>query len=230
MGPGTLQRKAKGSYHHGNLERALIEAALTTIRDDGVSALTLRAVGARLGVSRTALYRHFEDKAALLARVAAEGFRLLHAALAGARDAAPAGGGDALQAMARAYVRFALANQSHFATMFGGHLEDWSRYPDLIAAATGAFDVLLETITVEQEDGRIVDGDPIELAEIAWSMSHGVATLGAARHLQRTATSVEDLAVLACGLLEDGLRPARPRARSARRRRAQPASTCYDRR
>ena len=74
----------KRAYHHGDLERSLIEEALTVIREEGVQALTLRGVGSRLGVSRTALYRHFDDKEALLARVAAEGFKRFHEALSGA--------------------------------------------------------------------------------------------------------------------------------------------------
>src|SRR5215831_17121958 len=80
--------RKKGAYHHGDLERSLVEAALVTIQEEGVEALTLRGVGARLGVSRTALYRHFEDKTALLARVALEGFRLFREALQTAVDEA----------------------------------------------------------------------------------------------------------------------------------------------
>jgi AcrR family transcriptional regulator len=200
------QRKAKGAYHHGDLERALLEAALRTIREDGVQGLTLRGVAARLGVSRTALYRHFEDKTALLAAVAAAGFRLLHDALTRAIAKAAAEGTDTLQEMARAYVHFALSNQSHYQTMFGGFLTDWSRYPDLIEHGEAAFNVLVETIRDEQRRGRIVAGDPLELAEITWSLSHGIATLGAARHLERTSIGVEELAVLGCRFLEHGLR------------------------
>src|SRR5262249_56309453 len=70
-------RRRHRPYHHGNLRRALLDEALATIRTEGVDALTLREIGARLGVSRTALYRHFADKRALLAGVATEGFRTL---------------------------------------------------------------------------------------------------------------------------------------------------------
>lgn len=202
-----LRRKPKGAYHHGDLQRALLEAALRTIREEGVQALTLRGVGARLDVSRTALYRHFRDKADLLARVAAEGFRLLHQALTAAKTDAGSRGSDVLQAMAVAYVHFAVANQSHYQTMFGGFLEDWSRHPDLIVHAEAAFNALLDTIRDEQSRGLIVAGDPLELAEITWSMSHGIATLGVARHLERTPMPVEALAALACRTLEHGLRP-----------------------
>src|SRR5262245_47090977 len=69
------RRKRPSQYHHGDLRRALVEEALRTIQSAGVSGLTLRSVGETLGVSRTALYRHFKDKSALLAEVAREGFR-----------------------------------------------------------------------------------------------------------------------------------------------------------
>jgi AcrR family transcriptional regulator len=203
-------RVRKRAYHHGDLERALVETAVQTIRDEGVQALTLRNVGARVGVSRTALYRHFDGKEALLARVAEEGFRRLHAALAKSlkspATAAETRATDPLQAMAAAYGRFARANPSHYQTMFGGVLTDWSRYPGLIRHADAAFGILVDTIRDEQQKGRIVPGDPVELAEITWSMSHGIATLGMARHLDRTPTGIEGLTAMAARLLQEGLR------------------------
>src|SRR5436190_672181 len=75
------KKKKAGQYHHGDLRSALLEEAVRTIQTDGVDELTLRAVGAALGVSRTALYRHFSDKQALLAAVGREGFRMLRLAL-----------------------------------------------------------------------------------------------------------------------------------------------------
>ena len=74
---GKPARKRADRYHHGDLRRALLQAAVRTIQSHGVDGLTLRGVGSALGVSRTALYRHFTDKAALLTAVAAEGFRML---------------------------------------------------------------------------------------------------------------------------------------------------------
>ena len=196
----------KRAYHHGDLERALVETAVRTIRDEGVQALTLRGVGARLGVSRTALYRHFDDKQALLARVATEGFRRFHQALAAAVDRADKRRRDPLPAMAAAYLQFARANPSHYQTMFSGVLTDWSGYPELVLHAEAAFNVLVDTIRHQQTKGRIGAGDPIELAEITWAMSHGIATLGMAQQLSRTATALDDLAMLGCAILGRGLR------------------------
>ena len=66
----AAKRKPAAAYHHGDLRRALLAETARTIRKEGVDGVTLRAVGKRLGVSRTALYRHFADKPALLAAVA----------------------------------------------------------------------------------------------------------------------------------------------------------------
>jgi AcrR family transcriptional regulator len=211
------RRKPKGAYHHGDLERALVEAALRTIRHEGVQGLTLRGVGAQLGVSRTALYRHFEDKAALVARVALEGFTLFHDALAAAVARANREGGDALEEMARAYVRFAMANQSHYQTMFGGFLTDWSRYPDLMQRGEAAFRLLVDAVREEQRKQRLVAGDPVDLAEVFWSFSHGISTLGAAGHLPRASAAIEDLAVFGCRALREGMRGSRKRLESPKR-------------
>lgn len=176
------------------------------IREEGVQALTLRGVGSRLGVSRTALYRHFDDKEALLARVAAEGFKRFHEALSAAVQRATASRANPMTAMGAAYMRFALSNPSHYQTMFSGVLTDWNRYPDLVRHADGAFNVLLDTIRAEQREKRIGPGDPLDLAEITWALSHGLATLGLARQLRRTPGQLQDLAVLGCTILEHGLR------------------------
>lgn len=68
-------------YHHGDLKRALVEASIELIREQGVEALTVAEVGRRVGVSSAAPYKHFPDRRALLQAVAAEGNRRLAAAL-----------------------------------------------------------------------------------------------------------------------------------------------------
>jgi AcrR family transcriptional regulator len=207
MATTRATKSIKRAYHHGDLERALVDTAVAVIRDEGVDALTLRGVGAKLGVSRTALYRHFDDKQALLARVAAEGFRRFHETLVGALARATKRRTEPLPAMAAAYIRFALENPSHYRTMFGGVLTGgWEKYPDLARHGEAAFNVLLDTIKAEQQRGRIGRGDPLDLAEITWALSHGLATLGLAGQLQRTPAQLQDLAVLGCSILVSGLR------------------------
>jgi AcrR family transcriptional regulator len=189
--------KKKSSYHHGDLERALVEAAAEIVRDKGIDALTLRGVGDYLGVSRSALYRHFEDKSALLARLAAVGFRGLSAALNFAQDTAQASGREPLEEMAGAYVRYALSNPSHYRVMFGRAIDNWERYPDLVAEGEAAFSLLLNTVAKSQQEGKIVAGDPLRLSQVIWSIVHGIATLGMDGQLTHKQAKPEELDTLA---------------------------------
>ena len=67
------------SYHHGNLRQALIDAAVGALQTEGIEALSLRKLAKDIGVSHNAPYMHFEDKEALLAAIAEEGFKRLAA-------------------------------------------------------------------------------------------------------------------------------------------------------
>lgn len=170
-------RRSRRPYHHGNLRRALLDEALATIQSEGVDALTLREIGARLGVSRTALYRHFADKRALLAAVATEGFRALRQRLVAAWDE---GGRDgaAFEAMGAVYVRFAVDNPSHYRVMFGGALDPRASEPDLLVEAAGAFQALVDALTLLQRDGVVQPDDPETMARYVWALVHGMAMLG----------------------------------------------------
>jgi AcrR family transcriptional regulator len=172
----TAVRKPASRYHHGDLRRALVEEAVRTIGGDGVEALTLREAGRRLGVSRTALYRHFSDKSALLAAVAREGFQRFRADLLDAWDRA-GGGRDGFAAMGDAYVRFATANPSHYRVMFGQFSALSAKDPSLQADASAAFQVLLDALSSLQRQGVVPTGELNLLAEYIWATVHGVAML-----------------------------------------------------
>lgn len=112
-------------YHHGDLRQALIGVAAELVRERGPDGFSLREAARAVGVSNTAAYRHFADRADLLAAVAAAGFTRLAADLAAA-DAAvpgdsPASARDAAVATARAYVGFALRDPATFRLVFGRH-------------------------------------------------------------------------------------------------------------
>ena len=173
---GRAARRPRRSYHHGDLRRALLDEALAIVRDEGVDRLTLREIGARVGVSRTALYRHFADKHALVTAVATEGFRMLREQVAAAWEG---GAGDraALRAMGAAYVRFAVANPSHDRVMFSRFVAPEPRDPELALEAGGAFQALVDAVAALQDDGLLRDDDTALMARYVWSVVHGVAML-----------------------------------------------------
>ena len=170
-------RKPNRPYHHGNLRRALLDEALATIHAEGVEGVTLREIGARLGVSRTALYRHFADKRALLAAVATEGFRTLRQQLIASWEEGGRGR-PAFESMGVAYIRFAAANPSHYRVMFGGFVDPDACDPELTAEAAGAFQALVDALTALQRDGTMRAEDTVTMARFVWAVVHGVAMLG----------------------------------------------------
>lgn len=169
------RRKRPSRYHHGDLRRALVEEALRTIRADGVAGLTLRGVGQTLGVSRTALYRHFADKAALLSEVAREGFSTLRLETIEAWERGGRGWAG-FEAMGAAYVRFAVANPSHYRVMFGGFVVA-SPNADVAREGSGAFQALVDAIAWLQQEGLMRPDDAQQLARFVWALVHGVAML-----------------------------------------------------
>jgi AcrR family transcriptional regulator len=198
--------KANRPYHHGNLRRALLDEALATIRTDGVDAVTLREIGARVGVSRTALYRHFTDKRALLAAVATEGFHTLRQQLVAAWDE---GGRTraAFNAMGVAYVHFAVANPAHYRVMFGGFIDRKAPEPDLDAEASGAFQALVDALAALQGDAAVRGDDTVTLARFVWAVVHGVAMLAIDGQLCEHPEDVEQLLGYAIERLRNGIDP-----------------------
>lgn len=168
-------RKAD-AYHHGDLPRAMLAEAVKTIQKRGVDSLTLRSVGEKLGVSRTALYRHFANKEALLGAVAHEGFRKLRTELFDAWDLAGRGRAG-FMAMGSAYVAFATRHPSHYRVMFGGVLRSGDAALPPGDQTVDAFGVLVDAL-IELQGKRLVREDPPEqLALFVWSVVHGVAML-----------------------------------------------------
>lgn len=174
--PSRPKKKPVERYHHGDLRRALLDEALRTIQAHGANHLTLRAVGGRLGVSRSALYRHFADKQALLAAAACEGFRMLRQAVADAWEH-NGHGRTGFEAMAKAYVQFAVAHPSHYRVMFGGFIESATKDEDLMGEARAAFQVLVDAIVDQQNNGLIRRDDPVLIARFTWALVHGISML-----------------------------------------------------
>jgi len=200
------RRKPAAAYHHGDLRRALLAETARTIRREGVDGVTLRAVGKRLGVSRTALYRHFADKPALLAAVAREGFQGFSRDLSQAWTEA-GGGRSGFRAMGAAYVRFAIANPSHYRVMFGAFKDLCERDPELSADANASFKVLLDAVVTLQAGGLLRADPPQRLARYIWAAVHGVAMLAIDGQLGPDPKDADALARFALERLSTGIAP-----------------------
>ena len=199
----------KRPYHHGDLRQALLDAALPLLRKGGPEALTLRAVARAAGVSQTAPYRHFADRDALVAAVADDGFRRLHTELVTAvRAPAKTLGKEAkteragLQALALAYVRFALRHPAEYRVMFGGELPASRKG----SSREAVFQFLRGGIERLQQLKLVRSGDSYALALSAWALVHGVVLLALDGQLAgKAAPKPDELTLTATELLMFGM-------------------------
>lgn len=182
------------TYHHGNLEEALIAAARDELAETGPDALSLRGVARRAGVSHAAPYHHFDGKAGLLARVAEQGFRGLDAAMAAAQQAAAADAQAQLVATGTGYMNFALGSPAVFKLMFRGEFLDDYDDPALREASSTSFGRLLAAVEAVHRDAGLEQADAMADAVLAWSAVHGLATLAVEGALGWLGADVDELA------------------------------------
>lgn len=170
-------RKSRRGYHHGNLREALIEAALELIGDKGVAGFTFAEAARKAGVSPAAPYRHFKDRDALLADVAAKGYVAFNEALTKAWNGGKPNALTALQNTGKAYLDFARAEPAFYSAMFESGLQP-PEYPELRQAADSAFDTLRTAVEALISEASVDPKPPaLMMALHIWAMSHGIASL-----------------------------------------------------
>ncbi|ORE87238.1 TetR family transcriptional regulator [Oceanococcus atlanticus] len=170
----------KSAYHHGNLRAALLDTARSLVQAQGLDGLTLRAVAERLGVSRSAIYRHYSSKDELLGQIIMEGFEQLRAATAEAAqqrakrtESCPL---DQLHHMGLAYIRFAVEHADLYDLMF--HPSLIGRSCDTVKMASlRSYEVLTDMLQRCQQAGQIKAGEPHRQAFAIWASLHGLVSL-----------------------------------------------------
>lgn len=160
-------------YHHGDLKRALIDAADSMIEETGADELSLRGLAHEIGVSRMAAYNHFEDKSGLLAEIVRLGFEALERRLT-EPGPVPESPREALARAAEAYIALAAERPERFRLMFSKTRVDLARHQGAAAAAAGAYAALRRIVT------QAAGGEAAGAATLAaWSLVHGFAVLRA---------------------------------------------------
>ncbi len=167
----------KTTYHHGDLRRSLLDAAKTMIRAEGIKAVTMRKLAARVGVSRSALYHHFADKQDLLCALALEGFERQKSQFTDSKQALSEV--ELFSRHIRDYVMFAVENPEYYDLMFGRDI--WkSGHPTeaLKVEAYTSFRNYTHAIAHWQAQGIIpAEFEPTRFAQVSWSMLHGISRL-----------------------------------------------------
>ena len=176
-------RSSERPYHHGNLRRTIVRAALEILRETQSVEFSLRELARRAGVSHNAPYKHFADKRELLAAVSAAGFETLTKRMA--REMASfQNPRQRLFAMLRAYIDHGVENPALYSLMFGGYLSGphYSRPIIELAEAEKTKALIAEAIIAGALGAAIPQTERNE-RKIAgailacWSLVHGLTLL-----------------------------------------------------
>ncbi|MFK0571257.1 TetR/AcrR family transcriptional regulator [Endozoicomonas sp.] len=170
-------------YHHGNLHQKLLEEATLMIGEQGVDGISMRALAERVGVSRTAAYHHFKDKNALLCAIAEQGFQHWQAHFAQLMHEQSGDMTRWLKAFVRSYLDLSWKHPEEYDLMFGRPV--WKNGEPTESLKTASFACfqdyvdLIRLLTQEgQEGGELSkDIDCLRLAQVSWSMLHGMSRL-----------------------------------------------------
>jgi AcrR family transcriptional regulator len=190
-------RRHRRPYHHGDLRRALLDAAEEELTENGIEGFSLRGVAKRAAVSHAAPAHHFRDATGLLTALAALGFRRFVLAQDRRQSEAKPDALAQLIAAGLGYIDFATTHPALFRLMFSSNRPDFTN-AELAETAGGAFERLVAQVR------GVVGADPrqdrIAMLDVmaAWSMVHGIADLmnsGRAKPLLQMPTTERESAV-----------------------------------
>ncbi|MGI9385683.1 MAG: TetR/AcrR family transcriptional regulator [Methyloligellaceae bacterium] len=171
----TEQVQPKSGYHHGDLREALISAAQQLVEEGGADKFSLADACRLAGVSTAAPYRHFRNREEILAEVTARGFDALHERSAKAVEAEGEGTTEAIVAMGRAYVTFAVEQQALFRLMFGQD-PAVKEAEQVLGTGRCCFEWVIQQVAIYCEKNG-VEGDAVEIAVRLWTFVHGASSL-----------------------------------------------------
>jgi AcrR family transcriptional regulator len=199
-----MSNEKKRLYHHQNLREKLLGTATEMIAERDAGSVTMRALARRIGVSRSAPYRHFPDKAALLAAVAEEGFNHLGQCLREASQDEQQDPLVRLQNMVHAYIQFAIDHPTRYRLMFGKETSNREAYPSLKAAEDKSCEDLQILIELCQREKKMIPGDPYLQSNAIWAIWHGVASLIIDRQLDDA--EIPSLITMTLQIMMEGLK------------------------
>lgn len=186
MAKGAVSKKAQG-YHHGDLKAAIRTEAERILVERGVAEVGLREIARALGVSHNAPYRHYVNREALLAEIAADGFRRLGEQYAAVSPTDPA---ERIMAIGHMYLTFALSQPAVFRLMLGPELAK-PEQAELKAAADRVFALVrAEVLAMGVPEPGIAEALGL------WSLVHGLSTLLLDNRIEEHGGQIDPYAVL----------------------------------
>lgn len=180
---GKSDKKKAGTYHHGNLRTALILETEQMLTANELDNITLHELGKRLGVARSAPYRHFASKNELLCEVATRAFTHLTEQDRAIRLETTLNPIERVRKLAHHYYHFAINNPDYYRLMYRENLVGDNASAALTAAREENFAEFVWLLEECQQAGLIETADLETQALFCWAPFHGICSLIIDQHL-----------------------------------------------
>ncbi|MFO7593517.1 MAG: TetR/AcrR family transcriptional regulator [Pseudomonadota bacterium] len=160
------------------IKQRILACARDCFLKEGLSYFSMRKVAGCVGVSATALYRHYDDREALLFHVILEGFRIFSGYLNRVDESQEPG--VVLEETTTAYLNFALAEPAYYEVMFmtSEQMTGLKRInKEGAGQVKGTFDLLHQRVRAAMEAGVLDRDDAYMIAYGIWAYAHGQISL-----------------------------------------------------
>jgi AcrR family transcriptional regulator len=190
-------------YHHGDLRRVLIDAALQLVGEGGADAVSVREAARRAGVSPGAPFRHFPSRDALMNAVAEEAQRRFRAEIEAALAGAPAG--DPLRrfrSLGLAYMRWAMKNPTHFEIISSRRFFDHDKSAGVSRDNAELIELTAHTLAEAFALGQLRSPDLKRVQIAGRALVYGFARMNIDGHLPRWGVADTDAERTVEGILD----------------------------
>ncbi|QIG93685.1 MULTISPECIES: TetR/AcrR family transcriptional regulator [unclassified Bradyrhizobium] len=207
--PRPARAPAAKPYHHGDLRRVLIDAAMQLVGEGGPEAVSVREAARRAGVSPGAPFRHFPSRDALMNAVAEEAQRRFRAEIGAALAEAPPG--DPLgrfRCLGIAYLRWAMKNPTHFEIISSRRFFDHDRSAGVSSDNAELIGLTERTLAEAFAAGQLAARDLKQVQIAGRALVYGFARMHIDGHLPRWGvgeTEVEQMAAAIVDLFIAGI-------------------------
>ncbi|MBR1233216.1 TetR/AcrR family transcriptional regulator [Bradyrhizobium sp. AUGA SZCCT0177] len=186
----TARAPAAKPYHHGDLRRVLIDAALQLVGEGGPDAVSVREAARRAGVSPGAPFRHFPSRDALMNAVAEEAQRRFRAEIEAALAEAPASNPankplGRFRCLGLAYLRWAMRNPTHFEIISSRRFFDHDEAAGVSHDNAELIDLTERTLAEAFAQGQLRSADLKQVQIAGRALVYGFARMNIDGHFPR---------------------------------------------
>jgi len=167
----------KQDYHHGNLKEQSLKIAFNFIREHGVEELTLKVLSDATHTSRSAIYRHFKSKDALIETIITTGFEQFDMAVSPVLLQTDTPLVERFYLGGKAYIDYARNNPNLYRLLFGKKYAHIREEVIQLGDECSGFGALKKTIEEGQANGLLKKEESFTQAVVVWSSLHGLASV-----------------------------------------------------